>query len=84
MAEVAALTLPLSPVDEAPWTPREGLMGVALNSHLFMSGGRTHHGVGFSSEVWRSSDSGASWQVRARDNWRRVEASCMGGCCCRH
>jgi len=43
------------------------LMGVALNNDLYMSGGRTRHGVGFSAEVWRSSDDGLSWQVSNKE-----------------
>ncbi|GMI07299.1 hypothetical protein TrVE_jg838 [Triparma verrucosa] len=53
-------------VSDGPWSKREGLMGLAHNSYLFMSGGRTNHGVGFSDEVWRSEDEGSTWTLASK------------------
>ena len=38
-------------------------MGVEFKGALFVSGGRTDFGTGFSDEVWRSTDTGATWDL---------------------
>jgi len=48
-------------VNDGPWSKREGLMGVEYKGALYMSGGRTSFGAGFSDEIWRSEDTGKSW-----------------------
>lgn len=67
--EAAALTavpnLTWTQQANGPYSKREGLMGVSYNESLFLSGGRTTGGLGFSDEVWRSSDLGATWTLVA-------------------
>jgi len=41
-------------------------MGVSYNDYIFMSGGRETYGIGFSNEVWRSTD-GKAWTLVSKD-----------------
>lgn len=51
------------PPPDGPYSKREGLMGVEFKGALYMSGGRTNFGTGFSDEVWRSADFGTTWEL---------------------
>jgi hypothetical protein len=58
-----------------PFSPREGLMAVAYEGQLIMSGGRDKFGVGFSDEVWLSLDTGVTWELVASKQVRRLKIS---------
>jgi hypothetical protein len=58
-------------LSKGPYSGREGVMGVSFGDYIYLSGGRTTMGLGFSNEVWRSKN-GTEWEkVTASAPWEK-------------
>lgn len=52
-------------LSDGQFSSREGLMAVSDGKSIFMTGGRTDSGLGFASDVWKTSD-GRNWTQVAK------------------